>query len=323
MTETSTPYHSISSSPSKQITVLDVYDLAASINRDFEKLAEQNGKDSIQDLVGKVISALETLEALAKHNDSTNGEILDLQQAVSRLEQEKNLRQKSKANLERDVAELEENYRREIDELWAMVKSLQEENKNIKSRMRDDREEESPQEKNFLVKEEEFQRMVDLRKMSNHQKEQIKDLQKDVEHYCCEVENLQNSIEKLIRQNKELLRKNGSLQKQGRLLVQERAELLRRIQESEEDNIQLRRILAETSRACKDLETQQQQDRESDSSPRFTLSELREVLQEKNGLKAKVMELEEQLEGCRGMSSSNSESGDRRDHFDNFSLSLL
>lgn len=36
-----------------------------------------------------------------------------------------------------------------------------------------------------------------------------------------------------------------------------------------------------------------------DNTPRFTLAELREVLQEKNSLKARVMELEEELEQLR------------------------
>lgn len=167
---------------------------------------------------------------------------------------------------------MEDNYKREIDELCVLVKNLQSENKQIKSQLSSTSEkEESPAEKGncikprdltansgvVVVREEEFEMLTELRKRSSRQNEQIKDLQRDVENYCGEVENLQNSIEKLIRQNKELLRKNASLQKQGRLLVQERSELLRRIQESEEDNIQLRSILAETSRVCKDLETQQ------------------------------------------------------------------
>lgn len=41
-------------SPSKYITVVDVYDLAEAINHDFEDLAEQFGKDSIENIVKKV-----------------------------------------------------------------------------------------------------------------------------------------------------------------------------------------------------------------------------------------------------------------------------
>lgn len=42
----------------------------------------------------------------------------------------------------------------------------------------------------------------------------------------------------------------------------------------------------------------------SDDSPRFTLGELREVLHEKNLLKARVLELEEQVDFYRTTTSS-------------------
>ncbi|VDK56745.1 unnamed protein product [Cylicostephanus goldi] len=68
-----------------------------------------------------------------------------------------------------------------------------------------------------------------------------------------------------------------------------------RLEKTEEANIQLRRMLSDTDRACKDL----QQASQLDDEPRFTLAELREVLQEKNVLKGRVMELEEELENLR------------------------
>lgn len=45
-------------SPSKYITVVDVYDLAEAINHDFEDLAEQFGKDPIENIVRKVLFEL-------------------------------------------------------------------------------------------------------------------------------------------------------------------------------------------------------------------------------------------------------------------------
>ncbi|KAI1731700.1 hypothetical protein Ddc_00533 [Ditylenchus destructor] len=287
-----------SSSPSKYITVVDVYDLAESINRDFEQLAEHVGRDPIECIVRKVICALETLEALVKNNDRDNTDIVDLQKTIEKLEHEKIQRIRDKDILEKDVADLEDNYKREIEDLCRRVKNLQTENKSMKRRLSttaSNEESASVSPEPGSAREEEFQALLELRHISMKQKEQIRDLQKDVETYCCEVDNLQNNIEKLIRQNKELLRKNSSLQKQGRMLVQERADLIRRLQHTEETNFQLRKVLNETSRACKDLESQRQYERESDDSPRFTLLELREVLQEKNSLKARVMELEEQL----------------------------
>lgn len=104
--------------------------------------------------------------------------------------------------------------------------------------------------------EEQFQAVMDLRQINCKQKEQIKDLQTETDLYNAEIKNLKDCIEKLMRQNTEMLRKNSTLQKQGRLLIYERAELLRRLDQTEETNFKLRQLLSETSRACKDMESQ-------------------------------------------------------------------
>lgn len=144
----------------------------------------------------------------------------------------------------------------------------------------------------FSVREADLKMLLELKEMSSQQKEEIKALQKDVDTYQCQVENLQNSIEKLIRQNEELLRKNASLQKQGRVIVEEKMEVLKRLEKTEESNIELTKLVKETDRACKDMQIANHDNNE----PRFTLSELREVIKEKNILKGRVMELEEELE---------------------------
>ncbi|KAK6746310.1 hypothetical protein RB195_012427 [Necator americanus] len=281
-------------SPSRHITVVDVYDLAASIGKDFEKIIELHGNDCVRGIMPKVISALETLESLANNNERENEEIISLQKTVERLEQEKQARQLQTAKFEEELDQVEETYKKDINELRLMVKTLMSENKTLSSTVSSlPTTTESPT--SAAMHEEDVKLMFELKEMSHKQKEEIKALQRDVEQYACEVENLQNSIEKLIRQNEELLRKNSSLQKQGRMIVEEKMEIIRRLEKTEEANIQLRRMLSDTDRACKDL----QQASQMDDEPRFTLAELREVLQEKNVLKGRVMELEEELENLR------------------------
>ncbi|EPB70762.1 hypothetical protein ANCCEY_10137 [Ancylostoma ceylanicum] len=276
-----------------------------------------------------VISALETLESLANNNERENEEILSLQKTVERLEQEKQARQLQTAKFEEqniylgpqndkivmELDQVEETYKKDINELRLMVKTLMSENKTLSTTVSSlPASAESPT--TAAMHEEDVKLMFELKEMSHKQKEEIKALQRDVEQYACEVENLQNSIEKLIRQNEELLRKNTSLQKQGRMIVEEKMEIIRRLEKTEEANIQLRRMLSDTDRACKDLQQASQvrlmgcslvleicpQLRPTfqlDDEPRFTLAELREVLQEKNVLKGRVMELEEELENLR------------------------
>ncbi|VDD89849.1 unnamed protein product [Enterobius vermicularis] len=286
-------------SPSRHITVVDVYDLAASVGKDFEKLIEQFGDESVRQIMPKVISALETLEALANKNERENDEILTLRQTVERLEHEKHAKNQDRLKFEMELEAVEENYRKEIDDLWKMVKSLQAENRQLSSSVKENASNilsSAPRDEDLVV-------MIELKELSNKQKEQIKELQKDVDAYSCEVENLHNSIEKLIRQNEELLRKNASLQKQGRMLVEEKSEIIRRLQSAEESNFKLAKLFKDATRQCKDL--QEIHFEENDNSPHFSVAELREVLQEKNMLKGRVMELEEELEQLRPRNSEN------------------
>lgn len=281
-------------SPSKHITVVDVYDLAALIGKDFEHLIEIYGNDSVRGIMPKVISALETLEALANNNERENDEIITLQKSIERLEKEKKERIADRLKFEEELDLVEENYRKEINELGNMVKELMSENRSLSSTVSSLPENaESPTQS--ASREADVKRNFELKEECHRQKEEIKILHKDVAHYICEVENLTNSIDKLIRQNEELLRKNGSLQKQGRMIVEEKMEIMKRLERTEEANIQLRKLLSDTDRACKDL----QQQNACDDEPRFTLAELREVLQEKNILKGRVMELEEEIDQLR------------------------
>lgn len=73
----------------RDITVVDVYESAASIGKEFEKIIDLYGTDSITDLMPKVIKVLEQLEALAQTNERENAQISELQITVHKLEAEK------------------------------------------------------------------------------------------------------------------------------------------------------------------------------------------------------------------------------------------
>lgn len=55
-------YSSTNSSPSRHITVLDVYDLAASIKLDLEGIVKLYGQHSVQDLACKVSHPLNMIK---------------------------------------------------------------------------------------------------------------------------------------------------------------------------------------------------------------------------------------------------------------------
>ncbi|KAK6025973.1 hypothetical protein OSTOST_08111 [Ostertagia ostertagi] len=137
----------------------------------------------------RVISALETLESLANNNERENEEILSLQKTVERLEHEKQARQLQTAKFEEELDQVEETYKKDINELRQMVKALMSENKTLSTTVSSlPATTESPT--SAAMREEDVRLMFELKEMSHKQKEEIKALQRDVEQYACEVENV-------------------------------------------------------------------------------------------------------------------------------------
>ncbi|KAF6770650.1 hypothetical protein AHF37_10870 [Paragonimus kellicotti] len=85
------------------ITVLDVYDIAASIGKEFEAVIDRYGPDAVSTLMPKVISVLEELEDFAARFDSEGREVVTLKLAVHRLELEKVDRANDKCKNEKVV----------------------------------------------------------------------------------------------------------------------------------------------------------------------------------------------------------------------------
>lgn len=71
------------------ITVVDVYDQASMIGKEFEKIIDIHGVDAVTDLMPKVIRCLEQLEVLANKNEKENHEIVELRYLVEKLENQK------------------------------------------------------------------------------------------------------------------------------------------------------------------------------------------------------------------------------------------
>ncbi len=73
----------------QNLSVVDVYDIAASIGKEFETLIDNHGPEAVTELMPKVISVLEHLENLAAKNQKENAEIGELRYAVEKLQAEK------------------------------------------------------------------------------------------------------------------------------------------------------------------------------------------------------------------------------------------
>ncbi len=126
------------SSPLRQqysnLTVLDVYDEAALIGKDFERIIEGNylminrlfsfnivlyyiayGTDTIRDLVPKVIRILELLELQAAKNERETDELMEMKTRIERLEIEKSETRELRDKFDHELELIEEQWRKEVN----------------------------------------------------------------------------------------------------------------------------------------------------------------------------------------------------------------
>lgn len=75
--------------PSINVSVVDVYELAADIGKECEVSIEKFGSEAVSSLLPKVINALELLEALAARSDRDERTRRELAAQVTRLENDK------------------------------------------------------------------------------------------------------------------------------------------------------------------------------------------------------------------------------------------
>lgn len=84
----------------QDVSVTDVYDQAAGIAREFDKLINTYGSEVVTELMPKVIRALEQLESLASRFEKDNEEIAQLRASVEKLESEKAGKAQERAKFE-------------------------------------------------------------------------------------------------------------------------------------------------------------------------------------------------------------------------------
>jgi hypothetical protein len=112
-------------------TVADVYDDAAVIGSELEKIINNYGSEVLKDLMPKVISVLELLESLTIRKESESDEIAELRMRVTSLEMEKAQRMNEREKFETELVEIEDKWKQESIKLISMVNKLKEENKRL------------------------------------------------------------------------------------------------------------------------------------------------------------------------------------------------
>lgn len=308
------------------ISVTEVYDQASGIGKELEKLIDCYGSEAVTGLMHKVVRSLELLEALAFRYEQENTEIGDLRYTISRLEAEKLEKAQERIRYERDLELIEDNWQAEVKELLQTIEHLQHENKQHRQMQETMEEHKKAAVAEALAaskrrEEEELQVLSKLKETIDKQREQIRAMKKEINQKTCDAEALQAQLERIVKVNADLRRKNSSQRKQTRTLLEERLELQSQIQDKDKHIQTIKELLKEseagssgasfdaemdtTTLTAEDLSILEDKlskygkiavDMSDPNRPRFTMGELREVLMERNDLKTRLLEVEEELQ---------------------------
>lgn len=293
--------------PSSDVSVVDVYDIASEIGKECERMIDKFGAEAVTGLMPKVISALELLENLATRNEREVTTVQELTSRISQLENDKIGKAEDRQRFEKEVEQTEEHWRQESRDLVGMVTRLQDENRRLAQALQESRNDSQDSSKQTFAASQEVDVGVlqRLRGLIDQQRDQIRARDRELSQKNLELENLTAQVEKLTSVGRELKRKQRQAQMQARGLVEERADFLAQLQDQNRELINLRARLGLARKENEDLTKSQgcpnstnkvMYDLDDPDRPRFTTAELKEILHERNELKARVSDLEDELD---------------------------
>ncbi|MBN3296588.1 RIPL1 protein, partial [Amia calva] len=320
-----------------ELTVMDVYDIAAMVGHDFERIIDRHGSEALEELMPKVVRVLEILEVLVSRS-SASPETEELRLELDRLRLERMDRLDKEKKHQKELELVEDVWRGEAQDLLSQIAQLQEENKTLLTNLslRDTSMTEEDLQRQEGMSERERQVMKKLKEVVDKQRDEIRAKDRELTLKNEDIEALQQQQNRLMKINHDLRHKITVVEAQGKALIEQKVELEAFAQTREQelgslrqeigklrDRLQGENAITERERGngnsvmveipvfgdsrshsplvrepvCEeDLATERATlDLTDPNRPRFTLQELRDVLHERNELKAKVFMLQEEL----------------------------
>ncbi|KAM4808201.1 RILP-like protein 1 isoform 3-T3 [Rhinophrynus dorsalis] len=299
-----------------ELTVMDVYDIASAVGQEFERVIDHYGCEAIGRLMPKVVRVLEILEVLVSRNH-INPEMEELRLELDRLRLERVDRIEKEKKHQKELELVEDVWRGEAQDLLNQISQLQEENKQLLSNLslKDVNFTEEEFQKHEGMSERERQVMKKLKEVVDKQRDEIRAKDRELVLKNEDVEALQQQQTRLMKINHDLRHRITVVEAQGKSLIEQKVELEAYLQTKEQESGSMRaeigklrdRLRGEQHQNGQDIKTEAinedclfeadkvSLDLKDSSRPRFTLQELRDVLHERNELKAKVFMLQEEL----------------------------
>ncbi|XP_055742962.1 RILP-like protein 1 isoform X3 [Salvelinus fontinalis] len=250
-----------------ELTVMDVYDIAAVVGQEFERIIDQFGCEASLRLMPKVVRVLEVLEVLVTRNN-INPETEELRRELDRLRMERNDRLKKEQLHQKELELVEDVWRGEAQDLLSQITQLQVENKSLrKSLFLKD----SPVTENLQrqegVSERECQVMKKLKEVVDKQRDEIRDKDHDLNLKNEDLEALQLQQHRLMKVNLDLRHMISVVEAQGKAVIQQKVELEAMSQVRQQELGALRQEVARLKEERKEWELDMKRSAEEVPSP--------------------------------------------------------
>ncbi|MED6241503.1 hypothetical protein ATANTOWER_016858 [Ataeniobius toweri] len=213
--------------PAAELTVMDVYDIAAVLGQEFERVIDRFGCECLVGVVPRVVQVLEFLEVLVGRG-TVGQETEELRGELDRLRRERSDRYEQEKKHQKELEQVEDVWRGEVQDLLSQITQLQAENKRLSvnlSLKESPITEEDPQDHEAGKSEKENQLVQKLNDLVDRQRDEIRAKNHKLMLKNEDVEALQLQQHRLIRINQDLLHRTGVMEAQGKTLIQQRAEL--------------------------------------------------------------------------------------------------
>ncbi|XP_038656010.1 RILP-like protein 1 isoform X4 [Scyliorhinus canicula] len=220
-----------------ELSVTDVYDIAAVVGQEFERIIDVFGCDAIAKLMPKVVRLLELLEVLVSRNQ-LDPEMEELRLELDRLRLERMDRIDRERKHQQELVLVEDVWRGEAQDLLTQIAKLQEENKQLAMNVSHkdvNLTEEEILKQEAGMSEKEWQVMKKLKEVVDKQRDELRAKDRELTLKNEDVEALQLQQNRLMKINHELRHKVSVIDAQGKGLIEQKVELETTLQTKEQE----------------------------------------------------------------------------------------
>lgn len=248
-----------------ELSVMDVYDIAAALGLELERVIERTGAELLSRLVPRVVRVLELLEVLVSRS-SSSPDTDELRLELDRLRLERLERLEKEKKHKKELELVEDVWRGEAQDLLCQISQLQEENKTLLNNLsiRESPLTEEDIQKQEGMTERERQVMKKLKEVVDKQRDEIRAKDRELTLRNDDVEALQQQMSRLMKINQDVRHRVSVVEAQGKSLIQQKVELEASAQTQQQEVSSLRQ---EVSRLKEKLKEQSRSNEEEAQEP--------------------------------------------------------